>query len=151
MCLLRKFFKHTLKLYDVRKPVQLKKRVMGAERSKVVMIEVHKLVEADILRPVSYQTWVANPVMVKNSDNTWRMCIDLKDLNNSCPKDCCLLPEIDGKVDALAGFRFGYQLKFFFSVFFFSHVVFFSGVATFLSTCIVSNGEVQVIMFSSCI
>jgi hypothetical protein len=78
---------------------------MNSERSDVIRAEVQKLVEAEILREVQYQTWVANPVLVKKGDGTWRMCIDFKDLNDACPKDCYPLPEIDLKVDALAGFR----------------------------------------------
>ncbi|KAK1433246.1 hypothetical protein QVD17_10155 [Tagetes erecta] len=102
----RKYAEHKLKVYDSRKPVQQKKRGMGVERSKAIMVEVRKLVEANILRPVQYQTWVANPVMVKKGDGSWRMCIDFKDLNNACPKDCYPLPDIDERVDAVAGFRF---------------------------------------------
>jgi hypothetical protein len=33
------------------------------------------------------------------------MCIDFKDLNKACPKDCYPLPEIDSKVDSLAPYR----------------------------------------------
>jgi hypothetical protein len=77
---------------------------MGPERSKAAIAEVEKLLEAGLIREVRYQTWVANPVMVKKSDGTWRMCIDFKDLNNACPKDCYPLPNIDDKVDSLAAF-----------------------------------------------
>ncbi|GJY01794.1 hypothetical protein Tco_0359946 [Tanacetum coccineum] len=31
--------------------------------------------------------WLSNPVMVKKHDNSWRMCVDFKDLNKACPKD----------------------------------------------------------------
>ncbi|GKC36898.1 reverse transcriptase domain-containing protein, partial [Tanacetum coccineum] len=44
--------------------------------------------------------------MVKKHDGTWRMCVDFKDLNNACPKDCYLLPEIDWKVESLCGYPF---------------------------------------------
>ncbi|GJU68826.1 reverse transcriptase domain-containing protein [Tanacetum coccineum] len=48
----------------------------------------------------------SNPVMVKKHDGTWRMCVDFKDLNNACPKDCYPLPEIDWKVESLCGYSF---------------------------------------------
>ncbi|GJT01138.1 reverse transcriptase domain-containing protein [Tanacetum coccineum] len=51
-------------------------------------------------------SWLSNPVMVKKHDGTWRMCVDFKDLNNACPKDCYLLPEIDWKVESLCGYSF---------------------------------------------
>ncbi|GJV69913.1 reverse transcriptase domain-containing protein [Tanacetum coccineum] len=34
------------------------------------------------------------------------MCVDFKDLNNACPKDCYPLSEIDWKVESLCGYSF---------------------------------------------
>jgi hypothetical protein len=34
------------------------------------------------------------------------MCVDFKNLNDACPKDCYPLPSIDVKVDSLAPFRY---------------------------------------------
>lgn len=67
---------------------------------------VDNLVEAGILREVRYRTWIANPVLVKKGDGTWRMCVDFKDINNACPKDPYPLPEVDWKVESLSGFKF---------------------------------------------
>ncbi|XP_071687492.1 uncharacterized protein [Rutidosis leptorrhynchoides] len=53
-------------------PVYQKKRDMAPDRTKFLRDEVKKLVEAGILREVKYQTWVANPVMVRKPDNSWR-------------------------------------------------------------------------------
>ncbi|GJT36433.1 reverse transcriptase domain-containing protein [Tanacetum coccineum] len=39
-------------------------------------------------------------------DDSWRMCVDFKDLNKACPKDGYPLPEIDWKVESLCGFPF---------------------------------------------
>ncbi|GKC63234.1 reverse transcriptase domain-containing protein [Tanacetum coccineum] len=55
---------------------------------------------------VQYPTWVANPVLVKKADGSWRMCIDFKDLNKACPKDLYLLPKIDWKIESLMGFKY---------------------------------------------
>ncbi|GKD14986.1 reverse transcriptase domain-containing protein, partial [Tanacetum coccineum] len=44
--------------------------------------------------------------MVKKNDNSWRMCVDFKDLNKACPKDGYPLSEIDWKVESLCGFPF---------------------------------------------
>ncbi|GJS79705.1 reverse transcriptase domain-containing protein [Tanacetum coccineum] len=44
--------------------------------------------------------------MVKKHDNSWRMCVDFKDLNKACPKDGYPLLEIDWKVESLCGFPF---------------------------------------------
>ncbi|KAK9050039.1 hypothetical protein SSX86_030992 [Deinandra increscens subsp. villosa] len=99
------FAEHHLNVYPGVKPIQQKRRIVDKVRNEVIKSEVDKLVEAGILREVHYQTWVANPVLVKKPDGSWRMCIDFKDLNKACPKDCYPLPEIDFKVDSLAGYR----------------------------------------------
>ncbi|GKC97208.1 reverse transcriptase domain-containing protein [Tanacetum coccineum] len=55
---------------------------------------------------VHYHDWLSNPVMVKKHDDSWRMCVDFKDLNKACPKDGYPLPKIDWKVESLCGFHF---------------------------------------------
>nr|GEV82624.1 hypothetical protein [Tanacetum cinerariifolium] len=81
--------------------VTQKQRVLGTEKSKVVKREVEEWVKARIVRPVKYPTWISNLVLVKKADNTWRMCIDFKNLNTACPKDYFPLPEIDLKIKAI--------------------------------------------------
>ncbi|GJT30702.1 hypothetical protein Tco_0910977 [Tanacetum coccineum] len=78
-----------------------KKRGQAAERNIAINDEVSKLVAAGIMREVHYHDWLSNPMMVKKSDNSWRMCVDSKDLNKACPKDDYPLPEIDWKVESL--------------------------------------------------
>ena len=46
---------------------------------------------------------MANIVLVKKSNNKWRLCVDFTDQNKACPKDCYPLPRIDLLVDATAG------------------------------------------------
>ncbi|GJV52527.1 retrovirus-related pol polyprotein from transposon TNT 1-94 [Tanacetum coccineum] len=58
------------------------------------------------MKEVHYHDWLSNPVMVKKHDDSWRMCVDFKDLNKACPKDGYPLPEIDWKVESLCGFPF---------------------------------------------
>ncbi|GKB12388.1 reverse transcriptase domain-containing protein [Tanacetum coccineum] len=83
-----------------------KKRGQAPERNKAIYEEVEKLVVAGIMKEVHYHSWLSNPVMVKKHDNSWRMCVDFKDLNKACPKDGYPLPEIDWKVESLCGYPF---------------------------------------------
>ncbi|GJX40260.1 reverse transcriptase domain-containing protein [Tanacetum coccineum] len=85
---------------------QQKKRGQAPERNKAICEEVEKLVNAGIMKEVHYHSWLSNPVMVKKHDNSWRMCVDFKDLNKACPKDGYPLPEIDWKVESLCGYPF---------------------------------------------
>ncbi|GKB77492.1 reverse transcriptase domain-containing protein [Tanacetum coccineum] len=97
---------HKLNVRKGCQPVRQKKRGQAAERNIVINDEVSKLVTAGIMREVHYHDWLSNPVMVKKSGNSWRMCVDFKDLNKACPKDGYPLPEIDWKVESLCGFPF---------------------------------------------
>ncbi|GJU35550.1 reverse transcriptase domain-containing protein [Tanacetum coccineum] len=85
---------------------QKKKRGQAPECSKAIQAEVQKLVEAGIMREVYYHNWMSNPVMVKNHDGSWRMCVDFTDLNKACPQDCYPLPKIDWKVESLCDYPF---------------------------------------------
>ncbi|GJT86396.1 reverse transcriptase domain-containing protein [Tanacetum coccineum] len=97
---------HRLNIRKGCQPVRQKKRGQAAERNISINDEVSKLVTAGIMREVHYHDWLSNPVMEKKSDNSWRMCVDFKDLNKACPKDGYPLPEIDWKVESLCGFPF---------------------------------------------
>ncbi|XP_071695339.1 uncharacterized protein [Rutidosis leptorrhynchoides] len=94
----REISEHKLNANPSLMPVRQKKRGMAPKRSEWLEAEVDKLVKANILREVRYQTWVANPVLVKKPDGSWRMCVDFTDINKAYPKDW--------KVESLAGFRY---------------------------------------------
>ncbi|XP_071704793.1 uncharacterized protein [Rutidosis leptorrhynchoides] len=63
----RELAEHKLNANPSLTPVSQKKRGMAPERSEWLKVEVDKLVKANILREVRYQTWVANPVLVKKA------------------------------------------------------------------------------------
>ncbi|GJV09096.1 reverse transcriptase domain-containing protein [Tanacetum coccineum] len=102
----RNIAEHRLNIREGYSPVRQKKRGQAPERNKAIQEEVEKLVDAGIMKEVHYHSWLSNPVMVKKHDGTWRMCVDFKDLNNACPKDCYPLPEIERKVESLCGYSF---------------------------------------------
>nr|XP_023900738.1 uncharacterized protein LOC112012591 [Quercus suber] len=64
---------HSLNVDPTKKPVQQKRRVFAPERNKAVMEEVKKLLVAGFIREVYYPEWLANVVMVKKSNEKWRM------------------------------------------------------------------------------
>ncbi|XP_071699819.1 uncharacterized protein [Rutidosis leptorrhynchoides] len=97
---------HRLNVNIALKPVVQKHRGMAPNRAKWLCEEVTKLVRPRILCEVQYQSWIANSVLVKKPDGSWRMCIDFKDLNKACLKDNYPLPEIDLKVESLHAFPY---------------------------------------------
>nr|GEZ39506.1 reverse transcriptase domain-containing protein [Tanacetum cinerariifolium] len=86
---------HKLSVREGCSPVRQKKRSQAPERNKVIQKEVEKLVDNGIMKEVHYHSWLSNPVMVKKHDDSYRMCVDFKELNKACPKDGYSLPEID--------------------------------------------------------
>ncbi|GKB28899.1 reverse transcriptase domain-containing protein [Tanacetum coccineum] len=102
----RSVTKHRLSIREGYSPFRQKKRGQAPDRAKTIQAEVHKLVEAGIMREVFYHEWLSNPVMVKKHDGSWRMYVDFTDLNKACLQDCYPLPEIDWKVKSLCGYPF---------------------------------------------
>ncbi|XP_076942803.1 uncharacterized protein LOC143612788 [Bidens hawaiensis] len=96
----RNIAEHKLRVNPLFTPIVQKQCKMGPEQTKAMNEQVQDLLQAGIILLIRYQTWVANPVIVPKSNGAWRMCIDFKDLNKSCPKDCYPLPEIDLKVES---------------------------------------------------
>ncbi|GKC54297.1 reverse transcriptase domain-containing protein [Tanacetum coccineum] len=88
----RHIAEHRLNIREGCLPVRQKKKIQVPEISKEIYEEVEKLVDAGIMKEVHYHSWLSNPVMVKNHDGSWRMCVDFKDLNKACPKDGYPLP-----------------------------------------------------------
>ncbi|GKB67657.1 hypothetical protein Tco_0929069, partial [Tanacetum coccineum] len=93
----RHIAEHRLNIREGCLPVRQKKRGQAPERNKTIYEEVEKLVDAGIMKEVHYHSWLSNPVMIKKHDDSWRMCVDFKDLNKACPKDGYPLLEMTGR------------------------------------------------------
>jgi len=91
---------HELKVDPKVKPRKQRLYTMSEDRKKAAQSEVHKLLDAGVIREVQYPEWLANIVMVPKKNGNWRMCIDFTTLNKFCPKDEFPLPRIDTLVDA---------------------------------------------------
>ena len=83
---------HKLSVSADQKPIKQKKRKYSAEKNKAIIDEVQKLRDAQFIEPCTYPEWLANVVMVKKANGSWRMCVDYTDLNKACPKDFYPLP-----------------------------------------------------------
>ncbi|XP_074573491.1 uncharacterized protein LOC141829917 [Curcuma longa] len=94
---------HRLNIAPDAYPVKQKRRHFGPEQNKVIRVEVQKLLAAGHIKEVQFPTWLSNVVLVPKPGNRWRVCVDFRDLNKACPKDCYPLPRIDQMVDSTAG------------------------------------------------
>ncbi|PKA52641.1 RNA-directed DNA polymerase like [Apostasia shenzhenica] len=78
---------------------------MAGERQNAIKEEVNKLLGADYIMEVQYPQWLTNVVMVKKANGKWRMCVDFRTLNQTCPKDTYPLPRIDTMVERTFGYE----------------------------------------------
>ncbi|GKB76504.1 reverse transcriptase domain-containing protein [Tanacetum coccineum] len=102
---LRHIAEHRLNVREGCSPVRQKKRGQAADRNRAIQEEVGKLIEAGIMKEVHYHDWLSSPMMVKKHNDSWRMCVDFKDLNKACPKDGYSIPKIDWKINARATYQ----------------------------------------------
>ncbi|GJX12762.1 reverse transcriptase domain-containing protein [Tanacetum coccineum] len=109
----RNIAEHRLNIREGYSPVrQKKKRGQHPERNKSLSRKREEKIVVLNNEIVNYHSWLSNPVMVKKHDGTWRMCVDFKDLNNACPKDCYPLPEnrLEGGIPLWEGMFLGYKV-----------------------------------------
>ena len=99
----REFVEHSLNVYHDAKPVKQTLRRFADDRRQAIGEEITRLLTAGFIKEVFHPDWLANPVLVRKKNGTWRMCIDYTSLNKACPKDPFALPRIDQVIDSTAG------------------------------------------------
>ncbi|XP_075499285.1 uncharacterized protein LOC142537674 [Primulina tabacum] len=100
-----KVAEHKLNIIPGSRPIKQKKRHFGPEKDKIIEGQVKEMLGAGHIREVQFPTWLSNVVLVPKATGKWRMCVDFRDLNKACPKDCYPLPRIDQLVDSTSGFE----------------------------------------------
>ncbi|GJU80430.1 reverse transcriptase domain-containing protein [Tanacetum coccineum] len=116
-----KFCTHKILMEDNVKPTAQDQRWVNPKIHEVIKKEVIKLLEAELIYPISDSPWVS-PVhcvpkkggitIIENDDNEliptrlitgWRVCIDYRKLNDATRKDHFPLPFMDQMLERLAG------------------------------------------------
>ena len=69
----------------------------------VIEKEVKKLLDAKIIVPLRYSSWVANLVPVRKKSREIRLCVDFRNLNRSSLKDNYPLPKIEQILQTVVG------------------------------------------------
>jgi hypothetical protein len=65
--------------------------------------KIHRLLEADFIRPCRYPEWVSNIVSVEKESGKLRVCIDFRNLNRATPKDEYPMPIADTLINNASG------------------------------------------------
>jgi hypothetical protein len=81
----RSIIEHALNADPSVRPRKQKLRKMFEDKAEGAKAKVKRLISAGVIREVAYLEWLSNTVMIKKSNDKWRMCIDFTDLNKSMP------------------------------------------------------------------
>jgi len=116
--------KHNIYLEENAKPSREIQRRLNSNMKEVVRNEVIKLLDNEIIYPISDNKWVSptqvvpkksGVTMITNEKNEliptrtitgWRMCIDYRKLNSKTRKDHFPLPFMDQILERVAGHEF---------------------------------------------
>ena len=85
-------------------PISLPPYIMAPAELKELKTQLQELVDRGFIRP-SISPWGAPVLFVKKKDDTWRLCIDYRQLNKVTIRNRYPLPRIDDLFDQLQGAR----------------------------------------------
>jgi hypothetical protein len=91
----REIVEHRLPIKSGFRPFKQRARTFRPDLLPRIKDEIHRLIEADFIRPCRYTEWVSNIVSVKKESGKLRVCIDFRNLNRATPKDEYLIPIAD--------------------------------------------------------
>ena len=88
--------RHSLKLREDAIPTMMADRRVPAALKKPLKEELQRLTELKVITPVEEPTeWVSQPVIVKKSDNSIRLCLDPHELNKYLVREKYTIPTLD--------------------------------------------------------
>lgn len=82
-----------------------RKREVSKEKRVTIDEKVGKLSDVGFITETKYPTWLANIVLVRKSNNRWRMCVDFSDMNTVYSKEPYPLPYVDLHINESSGYH----------------------------------------------
>lgn len=86
-------------------PMSQRKLKVGEDKRTTIDKEFQKLKSVGFITEVKYPSLLSNMVLVKKDSNTWRMCVDFTDINDSCLRDPHYLTNIDCLIGESSGYK----------------------------------------------
>jgi hypothetical protein len=101
----REIVEHWLPIKSGFRPFKHKARTFHLDLLPRIKDEIHRLLEANFIRPCRYAEWVSNIVSVEKESCKLRVCIDFRNLNRATPKDEYPMPIVDTLINNASGNR----------------------------------------------
>jgi ribonuclease HI len=86
---------HAIPLVEGAKPFRQKLRHINPKLARQIQKELQKMVDAGIIAPIRYSSWMSNLVVVRKKNGDIRLCVDLRNLNQLSLKDNYPLPNME--------------------------------------------------------
>ena len=93
---------HSILLVEGARPVKQRPYRHGHVQEEEIERQVQEVKTHGLVKE-GYGAWSSPVVLVQKKDNSWRLCIDYRKLNDVTIKDAYPLPCIDDSLDALGG------------------------------------------------
>ncbi|XP_064469649.1 uncharacterized protein K02A2.6-like [Ornithodoros turicata] len=97
-----KGFTHKVKIRPEVKPVASKLRRLPLTLRQQVSEELRRLQDKDIIEPVTASEWISPVVVVRKSNGSIRLCVDLREVNKAIIMDVFCLPHIEEMLNSLS-------------------------------------------------
>jgi hypothetical protein len=101
----REIVEHRLPIKSGFRPFKQKAITFRPDLLPRIKDEIHRLLEANFIRPCRYAEWVSNIVPVEKESGKLRVCIDFRNLNRATPKDEYPMPIADTLINNASGNR----------------------------------------------
>lgn len=94
---------HKLTINENAKPIKQENRCFNQKRYDAINVEVEKLLRTGFIREVNYSVLISNVVVVKKTNEKWKISVGFIYFNKTCPKDSFHLPKINQLIDSIVG------------------------------------------------
>jgi hypothetical protein len=101
----REIVEHRLPIKSGFRPFKQKARTFRPDLLPRIKDEIHRLLEANFIKPCRYAEWVSNIVPVEKESGKLRVCIDFCNLNRATHKDEYPMPIVDTLINNASGNR----------------------------------------------
>ena len=86
---------HVIPLKEESKPFRKNLRQINPKLAPLVQKELQKMLAAGIIAQTRHSSWCSNLVVARNTNGQIRLCVDFRNLNIACTKDCYPLPKME--------------------------------------------------------